>query len=135
MLKLIIGLKGSGKTKQLIGLVNEALDTTTGSVVVIEKGIKLRYDIKYTARLVNTNDYLVFDGQSLFGLIAGIIASNSDVTDIFVDSALKICDQDVAAFERLLLAVDELAEKHNVKVVMTSSLAEDAASDVVKKYL
>lgn len=135
MLKLLIGVKGTGKTKTLIELVNDALSKTHGDVVCIEKGVKLRYDIKYQARLINTNEYLVFDGEALYGFIAGILASNHDVSDLFVDSALKICNEDRAAFEKMVLAVDELCSKTNVNVVMTSSLPIEEASDTIKKYL
>ena len=135
MLKLLIGVKGTGKTKTLIELVNDALSKTQGDVVCIEKGIKLRYDVKYQARLINTNEYLVFDGEALYGFIAGILASNHDVSDLFVDSALKICNEDRAAFEKMVLAVDELSSKMNVNVVMTSSLPIEEASDAIKKYL
>ena len=70
MLKLIIGVKGTGKTKALINLVNAAVENTSGNVVCIEKGVKLRYDVKYQVRLLNTNEYYVFDAQSLYGFIA-----------------------------------------------------------------
>ena len=135
MLKLLIGVKGTGKTKTLIELANDALSKTQGDVVCIEKGVKLRYDVKYQARLINTNEYLVFDAETLYGFIAGILASNHDVSDLFVDSALKICNEDIAAFEKLVLAVDELCSKMNVNVVMTSSLPVEEASDTIKKYL
>ena len=135
MLKLLIGVKGTGKTKTLIELVNDALSKTQGDVVCIEKGIKLRYDVKYQARLINSNEYLVFDGEALYGFIAGILASNHDVSDLFVDSALKICNEDRVAFEKMVLAVDELSSKMNVNVVMTSSLPIEEASDAIKKYL
>ena len=91
MLKLIIGKKGSGKTKTLISMVNDALNMTKGDVVCIEKGDKLKFDIRYQCRLIDAEEYLIDDGQSLFGFISGILASNHDVTDIFIDSALKIC--------------------------------------------
>ena len=135
MLKLMIGVKGTGKTKALIAMVNEAAETTHGNVVCIEKGVKLRYDVKYEARLINTNDYLVFDAQSLYGFIAGILASDHDVTDVFVDATLKICNHDLRAFEKLALELDELTEKANVNVVMTVSMPMEDASDVVKKYV
>ena len=135
MLKLLIGVKGTGKTKTLIELVNDALSKTHGDVVCIEKGVKQRYDIKYQARLIHTNEYLVFDGEALYGFIAGILASNHDVSDLFVDSALKICNEDRAAFEKMVLAVDELSSKMNVNVVMTSSLPVEEASETIKKYL
>lgn len=134
MLKLIIGVKGTGKTKTLIDMVNQATSASEGSVVCIERGVKLRYDIKYRTRLVNTNDYLIFDAQTLYGFVAGIFASNHDVTDLYIDSALKICNNDINAFEKFLLEADELAEKHSVNIIMTSSVPVDEASDIVKKY-
>ena len=135
MLKLIIGVKGTGKTKTLISMVNEAVEKSEGTVVCIEKGVGLRFDVKYTARLINSNDYLIFDAAGLYGFVAGILASNHDVTDLFIDGALKIANNDMAAFENFLKAVDELVSKVNVNVVMTSSIPCEAASDIVKKYI
>ncbi len=135
MLKLIIGVKGTGKTKQLIEMVNTASEQSKGSVVCIEKGTKLTYDIKHTARLIDTVQYGICDGQSLFGFVAGIIASNHDVTDIYIDSALKICENDLASFDKLCDEVNELLKKCEVKCVMTVSLAAEAATDTIKKYL
>ena len=134
MLKLIIGVKGTGKTKTLINLVNGALSVTKGDVVCIEKGVKLRYDIKPTARLINADEYMIADAQSLFGFIAGTLASNHDVTDLFVDGTLKICQQDIAAFEKLALEIEKLLEKYDVNVTMTVSMAEAEASDVIRKF-
>ena len=135
MLKLIIGVKGTGKTKNLINLVNTAVENTQGDVVCIEKGTKLRYDVKYKARLIDANEYFVSDAQSLYGFIAGILASNHDVTDLFVDSALKICNNDVVAFDTFVDALSALITKTNVNVVITSSIPVEEASDIVKKYL
>ena len=135
MLKLIVGVKGTGKTKMLIESANAALEKTDGCVVVIEKGTKLRYDVKYKARLIDVNEYFVSDAQTLYGFIAGIFASNHDVTDLFVDSALKICNNDVAAFDTFVDALSALIAKTNVNVVITSSIPVEEASDIVKKYL
>ena len=134
MVKLIIGVKGTGKTKTLIEMANAALEKSNGSVVCIEKGVKLRYEVKYQVRLINTNDYLVFDSQSLFGFISGILAGNHDITDIFVDSAFKICGNEADNFDKFLTEVDEL-ERYSVNIVMTSSIPTEEASDTVKKYL
>ena len=135
MLKLIIGVKGTGKTKNLINLVNTAVENSHGDVVCIEKGTKLRYDVKYKARLIDVNEYFVADAQSLYGFIAGILASNHDVTDLFVDSALKICNNDCASFDTFVEEINALAAKLNVRIVMTSSIPSEEASDTVKKYL
>ena len=135
MLKLIIGVKGTGKTKTLIGMVNEAVAASSGSVVCIEKGEKLRYDVKYQVRLINTDEYFIEDAQALFGFVAGIFASNHDVTDLFIDSALKICQNDSAAFDKFLDEMNALVEKLNINVVMTSSLPVENATETVKKYI
>ena len=135
MLKLIIGVKGTGKTKTLIAMVNEAVEKSQGTVVCIEKGVGLRFDVKYTARLINTNDYLIFDAESLYGFVAGILASNYDVTDLFVDNSLKICNGNVAAFEVMLGEVDALLAKHDVNVFMTASIPVEEATDTIKKYI
>ena len=135
MLKLMIGVKGTGKTKTLIEMVNSAVNATGGSVVCIEKGDKLRYDIKYQARLVNTEEYKIADAKALYGFVAGILASNHDVTDLFIDSALKICKEDRAAFDEMLDELNALVEKTEAKIFVTASMPAEEASDTVKKYL
>ena len=135
MLKLIIGVKGTGKTKTLIEMVNVALNKSEGSVVCIEKGNKLTYDIRYQCRLIDTDMYAVYDLEAFYGFIAGILASNHDVTDIFVDSALKIGGNDLAKFDEFVAKVDALVTKLDINCVMTSSIPTEEASDTVKKYI
>jgi hypothetical protein len=136
MLKLIIGIKGTGKTKTLINLVNGALEVTKGDVVCIEKGVKLRYDIKPTARSVDVEEYMISDAAALYGFVAGILASNHDVTDLFIDSTLKICKEDRVAFEALVVALDKLiAKTGGVNLTMTVSMPEEEVSDVLRKYM
>ena len=132
MIKLFIGAKGSGKTKTLIELVNNATNASKGSVVCIEKGDKLTHDITYKARLVDTDAYKITDAASLYGFIAGILASNNDITDVFVDSALKICGNDVAGFEVML---DNLkAISSDVNIIMTASIAVEECPQAIKAY-
>lgn len=133
MIKLLIGSKGTGKTKALIELTNNAASASKGSVVCIEKGEKLKHEITYKARLIDSDLYMITDAEALCGFIAGILASNSDITDIYVDSALKICANDVAAFESILPKLEKLAA--NVNLVMSSSIPVEEASVSVKKYI
>ena len=135
MIKLMIGVKGVGKTKTLIDRANSALAATNGSVVVLEKGDKLLHDINYQARLINTNDYLIEDASSLTGFIAGVLASNSDITDVLVDSALKIAGNDVAAFEASLSKLEKLTAVQKVRIFMTVSMPIEDASDTLKKFI
>lgn len=134
-MKLIIGVKGTGKTKTLNEMVNSTIDSSNGSVICIEKGDKLKFVIKYQCRLIDSDEYFVCDAQSLFGFIAGIFASNHDVTDLFIDSALKICGNDADAFDVFLGEMNKLSEKCGVNIVMTSSIPVEEASETVKKYL
>lgn len=135
MVKLIVGVKGTGKTKTLIAQVNNAINESKGSVVCIEKGTKLIHEIKYQARLIDTNEYMVTDAEALYGFVAGIYASNHDVTHIFIDSALKICNNDIQAFEIFIKKVDQFSEKNNILFTITSSLPVEDVPDSIKNYL
>jgi len=132
MIKLFIGGKGSGKTKTLIELVNNATAASNGSVVCIEKGDKLTHDITYKARLIDTDEYSVSTADTLYGFIAGVLASNSDITDIFIDSALKIIGNDVQGFEMMLNKLEALVK--DVNLTMTASITVEECPDAIKAY-
>ena len=133
MIKLFIGSKGSGKTKTLIELTNSAAENSKGSVVCIEKGDKLKHEITYKARLIDTDYYSVDNAVSLYGFIAGILASNSDITDIFVDSALKISGNDVPDFEKILPLLEKVSK--DVNLTMTLSISVDECPESIKAYV
>lgn len=132
MIKLFIGGKGSGKTKTLIELVNNATAASKGSVVCIEKGDKLTHDITYKARLIDSDEYGIYTADDLYGFIAGVLASNSDITDLFIDSALKICGNDVAGFEKVLDKLTKISQE--VNIVMTASILIEECPDAIKAY-
>ena len=90
MITLILGKKGSGKTKRLIDMCNAATAESKGNVVFIEKDSTLTYDISHKARLAVADEYGIRGFDSFYGFIAGMCAGNYDITDIFVDSTLKI---------------------------------------------
>ena len=135
MVKIFVGLKGSGKTKTLIEKANSTVEASNGTVVCIEKGTKLIHEITYRARLINTDEYRVTDADSLFGFVAGIIASDHDAKDIFIDSALKICNDDPDSFEYFVKKIAKLAEEQEVNLVMTASVALENVPESVKAYV
>lgn len=108
MVTLILGKKGSGKTKKLMDLCNAAVAQSKGNVVFIEKDNTLTYDVSHQARLVSAADFGISGFETLYGFIAGMCAGNYDITDIFVDSTLKIGGADFAALERFVEKVAAL---------------------------
>lgn len=134
MIKLIVGTKGSGKTKAMIDQINDAVKTSKGNVVVVEKGMKLTYDIAPAARLIDLDEYKIAGGEMLYGFVAGLMASNYDITDLYIDGILKVLDHDI---NRLGAVLDEMAAiaGDSVKVTVTVSADEVALPHDVKKYL
>lgn len=125
MVTLLIGKKGSGKTKKLIQLANEAVAASQGNVVVIEKGAKLTYDITSKARLIDTDQYAIKGYDMLFGFLSGICAGNYDVTDILIDSTFKICPEAVGGLENFTKRLQDLSENSEANFVVLISAAED----------
>ncbi|MEE0931237.1 MAG: hypothetical protein UIM53_09565 [Acutalibacteraceae bacterium] len=131
MVTLLIGHKGSGKTKKLISLANEAVTKSTGNVVVIEKGAKLTYDVTHKARLIDTDQYQISGYDVLFGFISGICAGNYDVTDIFVDSTFKICSDDKDALKTFVSKVKLLSDNAETNVtLLISADKEELPADI-----
>ena len=142
MIKLLVGVKGTGKTKTLISAVNTALAESKGYVVCIEKGANLRHEISYKVRLVNTDDYLIEGGVALGGMVAGILAGNGDVTDLFIDGTRKIFGYDktdmalfLADLESFIATLEKVIRDANINVTITVSVAPEDLTDSLKKYL
>ena len=131
MVTLLTGKKGSGKTKKLIQIANEAVAASSGNVVVVEKGSKLTYDVTHKARLVDTEQYLIDGYDMLFGFISGICAGNYDVTDILVDSTFKICPEALAGIESFTKKLQELSETASTNIVLLISADESEIPDSI----
>ena len=134
MIKLIIGNKGSGKTKILIDLINHALQTTDGNVVCIERGMKLTYEINHNVRLIDAEEYGVEGFDMFFGFLSGLLAGNYDIKDVFVDGILKIGGRDYDKLGELFDKVDALANKAGVSVVFTVSADASELPESVRKF-
>lgn len=134
MLKIIAGRKGSGKTKQLISMVNSAVEVSNGKVVCIEKGTKLTYDINHGARLLDTESFHITGYDAFYGFLAGIAASDYDVKEIFIDSILKIAGDNFDEVGKLVAKIDALFG-NDVNVVITVSADEAELPESVKKYI
>ena len=121
MIKLITGNKGSGKTKKLINFANTALQESKGNIVLIEKGMKLTYDLNYNIRLIDADDYELKGYDSFYGFISGICAGNYDVTHIFIDGTLKIGGRDIDQLVAFLNKINNISTKNDVNFIITVS--------------
>ena len=134
MIKLIVGSKGSGKTKTLIDMIHQATKTTAGNIVVIEKSMKLTTQIPHAARLLDVDEYHITGAEKMYGFVAGVLAGNYDITELFIDGLLKIVDHDMAAAAKVLAGIDRIAGD-SIETVVTVSCTEDELTDELKKYL
>lgn len=133
MVKIITGNKGSGKTKILIEAIHDAEKKSNGNVVAIQKGSSLNTDITYKVRLVNIEDYAIDGVDAFYGFIAGILSSDHDCTDIFVDATLKITGREYAKLGEMF---DKLAKiTPNTTVTLTVSADNDDLPENVKKFI
>ncbi len=133
MVKLIPGKKGSGKTKLLINAIHDAEKQSKGNVVAIQLGSSLNVDIYHKIRLINAEDYKLADYNDVYGFIAGILASDYDCTDIFVDGILRIAGRDLDKIAVMLDRIAAIAD--NTTITFTISADVNDLPDSVKKYL
>ena len=125
MIKLIIGNKGSGKTKKLINLINEAVEKSNGTVVCIEKSPLLTYEVTHKARLIETERFDIQGCDAFYGMVCGVIAQDHDLTDVFVDATFKIVGRDYDEFAALINKICKVSEESGVNFVFTVSEDQD----------
>lgn len=135
MIKLIVGNKGSGKTKTLINMVNETAQSSNGNVVCVEKGLQLTYDISHKVRLVDIDEYQIKGFDCLYGFMGGLMAGNYDITDIFVDATLKIGGRDMDALASMMERAVALANEHKVNLIFTISADASELPESLKGYI
>lgn len=136
MVKLIMGLKGSGKTKKLVDLVVEAVKEGNGDVVVIEKERSLTYDIPYQARLVDAGSYDIGSYELLKGFLSGIHAGNYDITHIFIDNYYKLVgDKSSEAMADFVKWLNKFSASENVDFYLSISADPDSVPEELKEYI
>ena len=135
MIHVIMGLKGSGKTKKLIDAINSAVAEAHGDVVCIEYGRKLTYDGTYTVRLVDSHEYAISTPEMLKGFLSGLHAGNFDITHVFIDNLYKTIGNDKAAGEEFIVWCAKFAADNQMEITITISEDPADASDAIKQYL
>ena len=135
MIHVIMGLKGSGKTKKLIDSINQTAQNSAGDVVCIEYDKKLTFDISYRVRLVDSKEYGVDNIDKLKGLVCGLHAGNYDITNVYIDNLYKTIGSDRKVGEEFILWCAEFAKTNNMEITVTVSDDPAEASEEIKKFL
>ena len=135
MIHVIMGLKGSGKTKKLLDAIRDTVAASQGDVVCIEYGKKLTYDVSYKVRLVDSQEYGIRSAEMLKGFLSGLHAGNFDITHVFIDNLYKTIGNDRAAAEDFVTWCAKFASDNNMEITMTISEDPAQASEVVKQYI
>ena len=135
MVKVIMGLKGSGKTKDLVKQINEAVQCESGSVVCIEQGKALMYDVDYRVRLINAKEYAINNITLLKGFVSGLHAGNFDITHVFIEGLYKLIGDDRALGEEFVSWCESFGAINSMSFTITVSDDPAVASETMKKYL
>ena len=136
MVKVIMGVKGTGKTKQLIDMVRAAVNAEHGDVVCLEKNQNLTYDIPYRARLIFANQYDFGSIEFFKGFISGLHSGNYDITEVFIDNLYKMVDdKSDETISELLAWLDSFGQAENINFTLTLSAAKEGVCEGIAKYL
>ncbi|WP_295069546.1 hypothetical protein [Ruminococcus sp.] len=134
MIKLITGKKGTGKTKILIDNINEAVKSTNGNLVCIEKGDNIRRSISFRVRWCDTESFAIEGADAFYGFVAGMLAGNYDIKDVFVDGILKIVGRDYDVLGTLFEKLDKLTGEE-ATIVFTVSADASELPESVKQFI
>ena len=135
MIHVIMGLKGSGKTKKLIDAIHAAVAEAHGDVVCIEYGKTLTYDVTYKVRLVDSKEYGIKSAEMLKGFLSGLHAGNFDITNVFIDNLYKTIGADQATAEEFVAWCAKFAADNAMEITITISEDPANVSEGMKQYL
>jgi len=132
MVKVVFGKKGTSKTKRMIEFVNDCVSTTTGSVIFVDDSDQLKYDLDRKVRYINVRDYLKKDEGQLFGFLAGIMASNYDISHIFIDRFIYVYKDDKEVF---FDRIKEISDKEGIDFYISFSSEDGIVPDYLKEFI
>ncbi|MCH5210117.1 MAG: twitching motility protein PilT [Oscillospiraceae bacterium] len=134
MVELLIGKKGTGKTKALLDKVNAAITVANGNVVYISNSDENMFAVNSKARMANTSDFDIRTYGEFLGFISGIVSRDYDITNIFVDGTFKIVGStNLDGFEEFLQRLENMSKKFNISFVLSVSVDADTAPEYIKK--
>ena len=134
MIQVIHGKKGSGKTKKILDMANQAIAEHKGDVVFVDNDNRYMFDLRHEIRFVNGGEYNCDSPEMFFGFLCGMLAQNFDINIIFIDAFLKLIKTDISNAEVFFTRLEALALRHNVRFVLSVNVADEEAPEFLKKY-
>lgn len=135
MVKLIVGRKGTGKTKIMVDKANQSAKEKDGSIVFIVKDDRLMHDLDRDIRMIVMDDFeYVTNIDEYIGFIYGILSSNSDIQEIFIDSILKHADVSIRDLPEFLKRLQNISEKSDIEFLVSLSAELDELDASVRQY-
>ena len=131
MVHIVCGEKGKGKTKVILEKANEAIKTSGGNVVFLDKDLAHMYELNNKIRLINVKDFLVENANEFVGFLCGIISQDHDLEAIFLDSFLKISFTDKDTMKPVLDKILQVADKYSVDIILSLSVKSE---DMPEEY-
>ena len=140
MIQIILGDKGSGKTKRLIDLVNESLKNEHGDIIFIDDDKRYMYDLRHEIRFVDASEYPVghkCQASEMLGFICGMLSANFDLSLIAMDAFMKLVrtpldDPEMKVFFEKLEA---LSEAHHCNFLISVSAQAESVPEYIQKYV
>ena len=138
MIQVVLGKKGSGKTKRLIDLANDALKTEHGVIVFVDDDKRYMYDLRHQVRFVNAGEFALGEHRSadwFYGLLGGMLAVNFDIARIYVDAFARLINNtDWNELETLFKKLEEMSAQHNCDLVLSVSADPETLPEFITRY-
>ena len=134
MIQVIHGKKGSGKTKKILDMANAAVGQYKGDIIFVDDDNRYMFDLRHEVRFVNAGEYGSNSPEMFFCFLCGMLSQNFDISVIFVDAFLKLVKVEPEKTENFFARLEELAQRHNVEVIISASVDDEAAPEFIKKY-
>ena len=135
MIGVIFGEKGTGKTKQILNLANDACLSAKGSIVFIDYDNSYMFDVSNRIRYINASDYGIRSPKMLFGFICGIAAMDFDLEKIYIDGLIKIARHEPATLQTMMEELEAVTDKRGIDLIVSISSADKSVPGFLEKYI
>lgn len=133
MVKLIVGKKGKGKTKEILKMVNTEIKEVDGNIVYLDKCDQFMYELNNKVRLIDTSEYSLDNSDEFIGFLQGILSQDHDLQQMYLDSFLKIASVDESNIEKVVAKLEKISDSYKVDFILSVSMSQDEISEDLKQ--